>query len=92
LGQIVPESQFLVKEITGGVQEKFLKSDQILGRYFMNVTVIWANVSKWLPCAEMGGTMSKSPRRFTARNCLAETFCSGEVIERLKADFRRLIQ
>jgi hypothetical protein len=57
-----------------------------------NWSLSWANVWKWLPCAEMAATMSKAPRRFTARNYLAETFCSGEVIERLKANLRRLIQ
>jgi hypothetical protein len=40
----------------------------------------------------MAATMLKAPRRFTARNCLAEISCSCEVIERLKAYLRRLIK
>jgi hypothetical protein len=40
----------------------------------------------------MDATMSKASRRFTARNCFAEISCSGEVIEMLKANLRRLIQ
>jgi hypothetical protein len=54
--------------------------------------ISWANVSKWLPCAEMAAAMSKVPRRFTARNYLAEISCSNEVIEMLKANLCRLIQ
>jgi hypothetical protein len=41
---------------------------------------------------EMAAAMSKTPRTFTARNCLAEISCLGEVIETLKANLRRLIQ
>jgi hypothetical protein len=40
----------------------------------------------------MAATMSKTPSRFTARNCLAEISDSGEVIEMLKAYLRGLIQ
>jgi hypothetical protein len=57
-----------------------------------NWSLSWANVSKWLPCAEIAATISKAPWRFMARNCLAEISCSGEEIEMLKANVRRLIQ